>query len=145
LKIQSITGLKDLNQEITKVVKLISNRGEIINSNKLVAELTLGFWIRLFNAEYENILWKDLRRAFPFCPKPDKQRHKISAPLNIIRNFRNRIYHYEPISWNLQAVKENHQKIYQVSQWLNEELPDFMKEPDRFEEILVASRRALNL
>ena len=40
--------------------------------SKVIAEITLGFWVRLFNAEFERILWKDLRRAFPFM-KADLQ------------------------------------------------------------------------
>ncbi len=42
----------------------LSRELEVITPSKIVAELTLGFWVSLLNAEYERILWKDLRRPF---------------------------------------------------------------------------------
>jgi len=145
LKLQTISGLKNLNKEITRAQRLIAGRGETINANKLIAELTLGFWIRLFNAEYEFVLWKDLRRAFPYCLKRDKQRHKISAPLNKIRNLRNRIYHNEPIAWNLKLLDGYHYDIYRVLGWLNKDLPNYTKQLDRFDEVLSNSKRELGI
>lgn len=49
--------------------KQIVGRHESITPAKIVAELTLGFWVSLLNSEYERLLWKDLRRAFPYMPK----------------------------------------------------------------------------
>ena len=134
--IQSTPGLKDLNKEISTAQRQITKRGENITAPKIVAELTLGFWVRLFNVEYELILWKHLRRAFPYIPKNDKKRNNISAPLNNIRNFRNRVYHNEPIAWNLNTLEEMHSKTIQVLSWLNNDLPAFAKINDRFAETM---------
>ena len=75
-------GLVKLMKDITIAQNQITRRKEAITPSKVVAELTMGFWVRLFNAEFELILWKDLRRAFPFLPKHQKQRKNVSAPLN---------------------------------------------------------------
>lgn len=61
----------------------------------------------LLNNEYERVLWKDLRRAFPFMPKERRQRKNVSAPLNRFRAFRNRVFHNESICWNLNRVNPN--------------------------------------
>ena len=68
-------GLTNLNRYITQANKQIT-------PSNIIAELTLGFWVSLLNSEYERILWKDLRRAFPFMLKKQRQRKNVSALLN---------------------------------------------------------------
>jgi hypothetical protein len=129
-------GLKNLYREIIKAEKQLSRRGEIKTPAKIVAELTLGFWVRLFNAEYEMILWKDLRRAFPNLTKSQRQRKNVSPPLNHFRNLRNRIFHHEPICWSFSLIKKEHDEIIQTLGWINHDLPEWIKAIDRFEEVL---------
>ena len=140
LKMGSVPGLKDLNREITIAKKHISKRGETITGSKVVAELTLGFWVRLLNAEYERILWKSLRMAFPFLIKKERQRHKVSVPLNKIRNFRNRVYHNEPIAWKFQALESIHLELMEVMGWINNELPQYAQGISRFNNVLASIR-----
>jgi len=52
LKMESVPGLRNLKNSINTAKKHIANRNEIITANKVVAELTLGFWVRLFNPKY---------------------------------------------------------------------------------------------
>jgi hypothetical protein len=135
--------LSNLDREITLAINHITKRGEFVNSSKVVAELTLGFWVRVFNAEYEMVLWKDLRRAFPFMPKVERQRHNVSASLNRIRNFRNRVYHNEPIAWNIDYLEEMHIEICSVLAWLNKDLPTFAISVDRVKNVLEKAREDL--
>jgi hypothetical protein len=102
----------------------------------VVAELTFGFWVRLFNTEFELILWKDLRRAFPFMPKYLRKRKHISAPLNNFRNFRNRVFHNEPICWNFDKLQQIHDEIVEVLGWINKDLPLWIASFDRFDQVL---------
>lgn len=136
LKFESISGLRNLKNNINTAKKQIVKRNETITANKIVAELTLGFWVRLLNAEYERILWKPLRKAFPYLEKRRRQRNKVSAPINKIRNFRNRVFHHEPISWNLDKLKEIHNVILEVMHWLNADLPAILNNYDRIPELL---------
>jgi len=124
--------LKDINVAQTNITK----RRELVNPSKVVAELTFGFWTRLFNSEFELNLWKDLRRAFPFMPKKERQRKNVSAPLNTFRNFRNRVFHNEPICWNLTKLKQIHDEMIQVMSWINTDLPAWIEPFDRFELVL---------
>jgi hypothetical protein len=125
-------GLRDLSKEITRAMNHITKRGEQITPSKVVAELNLGFWTRLFNTEYELILWKDLRKAFPFMPKSDRKRANVSSSLNRIRSFRNRIYHNEGIAWNLKELEKQHRNLHQTLGWLNKRLPIYTNAIDRF-------------
>ena len=81
-------GLSNLNRYITKASKQIAGRHEIVTPSKIIAELTLGFWVSLLNAEYELLLWKHLRRAFPYMPKHLRQRKNVSSPLNSFRSIK---------------------------------------------------------
>ena len=100
----------------------------------------MGFWVRILNLEYEKVLWKSLRRAFPHMPKQERKRHMVSRPLNKIRDFRNRVYHNEPISWRLDRLEEIHDRILVVLGWLNNELPDYASNITRFNEVLKQAR-----
>ncbi len=131
LRIHSEAGLGNLRNSINLAESHIKNRGEVVTANKVIAELTLGFWVRLLNAEYEMILWKPIRKAFPFLEKNQKQRINVSAPINKIRDFRNRVFHHEPISWNLSKLEETHQRIILVMSWINKDLPIVVSEIDR--------------
>jgi hypothetical protein len=131
LRIESTPGLRNLKNEINTAKRHIINRSESITASKVVAELTLGFWVRLLNAEYERILWKPLRKAFPYLEKNKRQRNKVSGPINKIRNFRNRIFHHEPICWNLNEIENVHQDIIHVMGWLNKDLPNIASKSDR--------------
>lgn len=140
LKVESIPGLRNLKNNINTAKKHIANRSENITANKVIAELTLGFWVRLLNAEYELVLWKPLRKAFPYVDKKQRQRNKVSAPINKIRDFRNRIFHHEPVSWNLDKLEETHNRIIMVMGWLNKDLPEIAKMHDRTIEIIEKTR-----
>lgn len=125
-------GLSNLNRYITQAAKQISGRHEQITPSKIVAELTLGFWVSLLNSEYERILWKDLRRAFPFMPKAKRQRKNVSAPLNRFRAFRNRVFHNESICWNINRVRDIHSEMMEVLGWMNRDVPGWLSQYDRF-------------
>lgn len=136
-------GLTNLNRYVTQASKQIAGRHEQITSSKIIAELTLGFWVSLLNAEYERLLWKDLRRAFPYLPKKERQRKNVSAPLNRFRAFRNRVFHNESICWNLRRVQEIHSELLLLLGWINKDLPKWLTNFDRFDEVQIKIRKEL--
>lgn len=140
--IPSTRGLNGLNYYITEAQRHISNRGEIVTAPKIIAELTFGFWVSLVNSQYEKILWHDLRRAFPFMSKSLRQRKNISAPLNNFRIFRNRVFHNEPICWSYSYIDNLHKEILTVLGWINKDLPAWVNEFDKVDDVLevIASR-----
>ena len=140
----STPGLAKLNKEITQAQQQITKRRELISPSKVVAELTFGFWTKIFNSEFELILWKDIRRAFPYMPKADRQRKNVSAPLNNFRGFRNRVFHNEPICWKLSKLKEIHEEMVLVLGWINKDIPVWIAPFDRFDKVLQAVKHNLH-
>lgn len=135
---QTVPHLKGLSKYVNTATEHIKARGELITPDKINGELTLGFWVSLFNAEYERTLWKAIRNSFPNMPKVQKQRKSVSAPLNAIRLLRNRVFHHEAISWNLPRLKELHGQISTVIGWINPFLPLWLTQFDRFDSVLRA-------
>ena len=133
--------LKSLYGYVATAIKHIGNRGEIVTADKINGELTMGFWVSLFNAEYEMILWKDLRRAFPNLPKSRRQRKTVSAPLNTIRSLRNRVFHHEAISWSLTKLSSLHDLILEVIYWMDPSLPVWLLRVDRHNQVVLSVKK----
>lgn len=135
-RIASVPGLEDLDTDMRTATGHICRRGEMVSASKVVAELTLGFWVRLLNAKYEPVLWKSLRKAFPYIEKQKRQRRAISAPVNKIRNFRNRIFHHEPVLWQVRELCKMHDTILCVMGWIHKDLPEMIRNIDRVDTVL---------
>ncbi|CAA6813006.1 MAG: TIORF34 protein [uncultured Sulfurovum sp.] len=92
----------DLVRKIDEAKLKLNARNENINKEKLVAELSFGFWTSLFKVPYaKQMRTYDLKRIFPNLPPKHKElidRAKLSTRLNHIRAFRNRISHHEKIT-----------------------------------------------
>lgn len=101
--------------------------------DKLVSELTLGFWTALFNKKYAKDFWKPLIYAFPMLEKEQKHRNTIAFKLNNIRKFRNRIFHFEPICSELNILEINHRNIIETLEWMNLEIVEWTRKIDRFD------------
>ncbi|WP_339790471.1 hypothetical protein [uncultured Imperialibacter sp.] len=136
-------GLGKLMKEISAAQHHITKRREIISPSKIIAELTLGFWVRLFNSEFERILWHDLRRAFPYLPKKQKKRKVVSGYLNRFRTFRNRVFHNEPICWKFAELERIHKDFIQLLAWVNKDLPTFVQPMDKFSVVISETKKKL--
>lgn len=67
----------------------------VVTEGKVIAELTLYFWKRLYGPEYDQTLWRTtLKRTFP-----DKKLNRaiIATELEHIYQSRNRLAHHEPV------------------------------------------------
>ncbi|MBN9040506.1 MAG: hypothetical protein J0H38_04420 [Rhizobiales bacterium] len=67
----------------------------IVTEGKVIAELTLYFWKRLYGHEYEQTLWRTaLKRTFP---NKKIGRADVAQKLEDIYQSRNRLAHHEPV------------------------------------------------
>ncbi|WP_345830880.1 hypothetical protein AAGR08_23385 (plasmid) [Pantoea sp. BRR-3P] len=119
------------NKEIANAINKLDRRHEAPTADKVIAELTFGFWSSLFNTQFQDVLWKDLRLVFTRCPKALRQRHNISAALNQIRDLRNRIFHHEPLLWLRPPLPEHHAAGVKVISWIAPELAQWLAGLDR--------------
>lgn len=71
-----------------------------VSDGKVIAELTMYFWKKMYSGDYEETLWKPaLKRTFP-----DKRlkRSNVSPHLETIYQTRNRLAHHEPVyGWRM--------------------------------------------
>lgn len=119
------------SKEVGSAKDKLNRRAEAVTPDKIIAELTFGFWSSLFNVRLQTVLWKDLRLVFPRCPKAQRQRHTISSALNQVRDLRNRIFHHEQLLWLNPPLIDLHAKGIEVVGWLDPQLPPWLSQYDR--------------
>lgn len=81
-------------------------------------------------------IWnKHTKQMFPNMPKKDRNRRVLSAKINTIRYFRNRIFHFEQI-FDKQNLFEVHLNIFEIIKWLNLALYNITTELDEFNSVI---------
>lgn len=118
---------------------ILRERKEVI-SGKIISELSFGFWTSLLDSKFERTLWKNIRFAFPNCPKVIRQRKTMSSKFNGVHKLRNRIFHHEPISWSLTALIDYHSEIIQGIDWLDKNLIEWSNDLIHIEETILSNK-----
>lgn len=107
-----------------------------ITTGKVISELSFGFWTSLLDSKFEKTLWKNLRLAFPNCPKIIRKRKTMSSKFNGVRKLRNRIFHHESVTWSIPALTNYKNEIIEGIDWLEKGLLNWGKEIFRFDEVI---------
>lgn len=82
-------------REVDSATQRLYDKGKQPAPGRVIAEMSLGFWVGLFANAYDETLWRThLHRMF--SPRP-KRRHELFEMLDRLRTLRNRIAHHEPI------------------------------------------------
>lgn len=67
----------------------------VVSDGKVISEITLYFWKRLYGPEYEQTLWRtSLKHTFPY---KRLSRANVAIQLEFIYQARNRLAHHEPV------------------------------------------------
>ena len=88
-----------LRKEVNKAINRFRQTNTMITSGKIIAEQTFGFWTELFETKYYRLIAGRPIQIFTALP-PANNRRTILNELTLIRLFRNRINHNEPICFN---------------------------------------------
>ena len=117
-----LPGLLESGQlnQLAAALRNVSNRPPLV-AGKLVAELNFGFWVALLSARYEQRVWQPqsyalLATVFPHAT--GLSRKQIHDHLNPIRDLRNRVFHHEPI-WYQMNLLQLHADIHQAIRWIS--------------------------
>jgi len=121
---------------------ILSEKKEI-SSGRIISELSFGFWTSLFDTKFEMTLWKTLRLAFPNCPKEIRKRRTMSSKFNAVRKLRNRIFHHEAITWNLNALQGYEKEILEALNWLNKDLVNWMEDLNHLNRVIEKNRKQI--
>jgi hypothetical protein len=115
-----------LKNSIIKAEKAVKRKGGIVTPGKVIAEQSFGFWTSLFDTHHYRLIGGVVIHCFP--NKPAHVNRKIlNQKLNYIREFRNRVYHNEPICFNgnvidfKEATNIKHE-IYELLEWIEPDL-----------------------
>lgn len=128
---------------ITNARANILSEKKAITTGRIISELSFGFWTSLFDLKFERTLWKNLRLAFPNCPKEIRKRKTMSSKFNGIRKLRNRIFHHEAISWNLNVLQTYKTEIIEGINWLDMDLIDWTAELNTIDKTIEKYRKTI--
>lgn len=107
---------EDGRDHVARVMGALAAAGKPLAAGPLVAELGFGFWVGLLGPRYDATLWRNsLYRAFMYAGKRMSRRH-VHGRFNMLRRFRNRIAHHEPIF--LRDLRRTHEETIEAIGWL---------------------------
>jgi len=90
-----------MRPKVTGLVERLEGQQEDFTRNDIVSGLTFGFWTGLLNGLYHHIWKSELSNTFPGYNGEStilrKHQGDIRAKLTLVKTFRNRIAHHEPI------------------------------------------------
>lgn len=126
------TELMMINDALLK----IKRQGKKYSHGRLVAELTLGFWVALMGRKYNNqgFQFAIIKNSLHGCPANQKSSGAIQKNLSEIRFLRNRIAHHERIA-HWKDLKQKHDLILDFISWLNKDMHKIGIKKDSFNDV----------
>lgn len=115
------------------IKKSYSNKNFTIG--KVIANLTFGFWTNLCSKWYCSNIWNKgrcFKGVFVNYPSNVNNIGTIAIKLRLIRRFRNRIFHYEPIFKKPQNTLKMYNEIMEMLSYLPSDSSDILKETSNF-------------
>jgi len=95
--------------------------GKDVSNGNMVATLSFGFWVNLFNKPYENLWRICISRSFP-ARHASIDRKEMRKKLHPLLRLRNRIAHYEPILQH--KLPQAKQDIVDIVHWIEPNMPE---------------------
>jgi hypothetical protein len=89
-----------------------------LTHDRMVQELSFGFWTSLLNSKYESMFHSIGASVFPGMPSPTRKVALVR--FESIRTLRNRIFHFRRI-WNRPDLIKDHAEILEAMGWINPE------------------------
>ena len=127
--------------KIDKVVTQLKIEKPGFKTGDLIAALSFGFWTRLLDRRYEQLLWPQLlKTTFAGMPKKQRTIRNVAKRFDQVRRLRNRTFHHEPI-WHWQDLTMQHDAIIEAISWIEPALLALVN-IDRFSEIYQAGPKS---
>lgn len=130
--------LREIERDaILKAKVQLQNNRKPEEPDRLIAELSFGFWTGLLGTDYEQQIWHrngNLAKAFPHIPKKCRTRANIERKLQIIRKFRNRISHHEPI-FKMDSLKDISDDVHELLRWLSPAILSMLPVDEGFDDV----------
>ena len=129
-----------LRTEVDNAINRLSRKRVRITSGKVIADLHFGFWTALFETYHYSLLRGKPIHIFPKLP-PRHGRKEVLDALTLIREFRNRTNHNEPICFRANTIDfsetvKTYKAVHRMFRWIDVRLIDWLRDVNQvFEEI----------
>jgi hypothetical protein len=120
-----------LKGRVKKAERVIRRREGTVTPGRVIAEQSFSFWTSLFDKYHYKLIGGVVIKSFD--NKPARvNRNVLSKKLNEIREFRNRIYHNEPICFNDSTIDfekaiQVKDDIYELLEWVDQDLKQYVE------------------
>lgn len=126
-----------LKNSVVNAERIIRRKGGLVTAGKVVAEQSFGFWTSLFDTHHYRLIGGIVIHSFNNKPA-GINRSILSQKLNRVREFRNRVYHNEPICFNGNAIDFTYaenikDEIYELLSWIDNDLTNYVEYFDAIE------------
>ncbi len=125
---------------IQRAANVILKKSSTVTAGKIITEQSFAFWSSLFEPHHFRLIGGAPLQCFVNKPANINRSH-VTIKLNAVRNFRNRVYHNEPICFNGTAIDFSatytiRQHILDMLNWIDPELTSFITQFDKIEEYI---------
>ena len=115
----------------------MQKKGITISAGKILAEQSFGFWVSFFEPIYYKLIGGSAIHSFPNKPTYIN-RKAIFVLLSNIRDFRNRIYHNEPICFKGNTVDFNFasqikNNLFNLLNWMEADIQKYAQQFDNID------------
>jgi len=115
----------------------MQRKGITVSAAKVLSEQSFGFWVSLFEPAHYRLIGGSVIQSFPHKPA-HVNRKTVFLLLSKVRDFRNRIYHNEPVCFNGASVDFSHARqvrndISEMLDWMNPDIKKYVQQFDTVE------------
>lgn len=134
-----------LKNSIISAERTIRRKGRLVTAGKVIAEQSFGFWTSLFDPHHYRLIGGIVIHSFHYKPA-NINRSILNQKLNRIREFRNRVYHNEPICFygnviDFTYAEKIKDEIYELLSWIDPDLTDYVKYFDAIDNKINIAKR----
>ena len=119
--------------KINSAKRKIQNCGKQVTHDRVISELTLGFWTSLFSRKYNQEKFQPylIKQCFKKALKNLKSAIPLWQYLDKFRYLRNRVFHYERlVHWK--DLNQQHENLVNCISWFSDESYKILLKIDRF-------------
>ena len=127
-----------LKNSVINAENKMLRKGITVTAGKVLAEQSFGFWVSLFEPAHYRLIGGSVIHSFPHKP-PHINRKAFFLMLSKIRDFRNRIYHNEPVCFSGALVDFSYSRqikddIFDLLDWMEPVIKKYVKRFDNIDE-----------
>ena len=94
-----------------------------LRPDRVIGELSFGFWVKLFSGEYADTMWgPSLKNILP----AGSERGPVYSRFKDLKTLRNRIAHHNRIIGRALTVKQSYEQTLETIGWLDPTVRDWV-------------------